>query len=143
MDLSTVVPNGIGEYIGPVIVAFIYIAAVSFIQEPHRRQFNAIVVAGAGAAYLSSGLGAWELIFTTLFTYIAYRGLSDYRFIGIAWLLHTGWDVVHHLIGTPIIPFLPTSSFGCALCDPIIALWCFAGGPSLVSQLHSKQDPIE
>ncbi|MEZ4674423.1 MAG: DUF6010 family protein [Caldilineaceae bacterium] len=134
MNLLSIEPQLVGEYVGPVIVALIYIVAVSLLNEPQRRQFNAIVVAGAGAAYLRGGLGLGELIFTALVTYIAYRGLHDYRLIALAWLLHTGWDVAHHLSGNPIIPFLSTSSFGCAICDPVIALWCFAGGPSLITR---------
>jgi hypothetical protein len=41
------------------------------------------------------------------------------------------WDVLHHLFGNPIIPFLPASSIGCAVCDVVIALWCFAAAPVL------------
>ena len=66
-----------------------------------------------------------------MITYCAYRGLRSYGFIGVGWLLHTGWDVLHHLYGNPIVPFVPDSSLGCAICDPVIALWCFAGGPSV------------
>ena len=51
--------------------------------------------------------------------------------IGVGWLLHTAWDVVHHLRGEPIIPFAHDSSLGCAICDPVIAVWCLAGGPSV------------
>ena len=87
-------------------------------------------MAGAGAAYLGAGLGVWEIGFCTAMTYVAYRGLEDYRFVGAAWLLHTGWDVVHHLFGSPILPFLPMSSFGCAICDVGLAAWYFAGAPS-------------
>lgn len=119
------------DVIAPIIVAVIYISAVSLFKEPQRRNFNAIMIAGAGAAYLNSGFGVWEFAFTTVVTFFAYRGLQSYRFIGIGWLLHTGWDVLHHLYGTPIVPFVATSSLGCAICDPVIAAWCFAGGPSI------------
>ena len=78
------------------------------------------------------GLGAWEFAFTAATTYVAYRGLRSYTFIGVAWLLHTGWDVIHHLYGSPIVPFVAKSSLGCAICDPVIALWCFLGAPSLL-----------
>jgi hypothetical protein len=37
--------------IGPVLVAILYIAACSFFREPNRRNFNAIMIAGAGTAY--------------------------------------------------------------------------------------------
>ena len=121
---------GIVNLIAPLIVAGVYIVACSFCREPQRRQFNAIVIAGAGAAYLNGGLGPWEFAFTPIVTWCAFRGLSDYRFIGVGWLLHTGWDTVHHRYGTPIVPFVPDSSFGCAICDLGLAAWCFAGGPS-------------
>jgi hypothetical protein len=40
-------------------------------------------------------------------------------------------DVIHHFYGSPIVPFLVKSSLGCAICDPVIALWCFVGAPSM------------
>ena len=124
------------DVIAPIMVALVYISACSLFREPNRRHFNAIMIAGAGAAYLSGGFGLWEFVFTAILTYLAYQGLRSYRFIGVGWLLHTGWDVMHHLYGNPIIPFQPTSSLGCAICDPVIALWCFAGGPSIFDLLH-------
>ncbi|WP_158845769.1 DUF6010 family protein [Saccharothrix deserti] len=112
-----------------LLIGVLYVCLNSFIREPHRRRFNAIMVAGAGAAYLSGGgLGVWEFVITAVITYCAYRGLESWTFIGIAWLVHTASDVVHHLQGTPIIPFAEHSSLGCAICDPVIALWAFAGG---------------
>jgi hypothetical protein len=118
--------------IAPIAVAIVFIAITSLIAEPARRNFMAIMIAGAGAAYLSGGgLGPWEFVFCSVLTWCAYQGLGSYRFIGIGWLLHTGWDVMHHLYGNPIIPFSATSSLGCAICDPVIAAWCFAGAPSL------------
>jgi Family of unknown function (DUF6010) len=121
------------DVLAPLLIGVIYVSACSFFSEPNRRNFNAIMIAGAGAAYLNGGLGVWEFAFTALVTYFAYQGLRSYTFIGVAWLLHTGWDVMHHLYGNPIVPFVPTSSLGCAICDSVIALWCFAGGPSLFS----------
>ncbi|MFE1755259.1 DUF6010 family protein [Streptomyces anandii] len=120
------------RYVMPVVIGALYVLVLSLPREPHRRRINAIMVAGAGAAYLSGGgLGGWEFSFTALLTYVAYRGLDSWAFIGAGWLLHTAWDVVHHLKGNPIVPFAHDSSFGCALCDPVIAAWCFAGGPSM------------
>ncbi|MET0417215.1 MAG: DUF6010 family protein [Actinoplanes sp.] len=115
----------------PVVIALIWAGACSFIPEPHRRQFNAIVVGGAGAAYISGGsFGPGELAFTALMTAVAYAGLRSWTFIGIGWLLHTAWDILHHRRGDPLIPSVHDSSFGCAICDPVIALWCFTGGRS-------------
>lgn len=115
----------------PVMIALIFIGLCSLLKEPARRNFNAVMIAGAGAAYLSGGFGLWEFVFTSGMTYVAYRGLQSYTWIGVGWLLHTGWDVLHHLYGNPIVPFSATSSLGCFICDPVIAIWCFAGGFSL------------
>ncbi|WP_225809112.1 DUF6010 family protein [Streptomyces spinosus] len=117
------------RYPAPLLVGLLYVTLMSLVPEPHRRRLNAVMVAGAGAAYLSGGgLGGWEFAFTALATWVAYKGLDSWAFIGVGWLLHTVWDVVHHLKGHPIIPFAHDSSFGCALCDPVIALWCLGGG---------------
>ena len=120
------------QVIAPIAIGFLYILICSLVPEPKRQNFNAVMIAGAGAAYFNGGFRVWELVFTAIVTVCAYQGLLSYRFIGIGWLLHTGWDVLHHLYGTPIIPFVPTSSLGCAICDPVIAAWCFAGGPALL-----------
>ena len=118
-------------YVAPVMVALAFIGLTSLIREPARQKFMAVMIAGAGAAYLSNfGMGFWEFAFATAVTYCAFRGLSSYRWIGAGWLLHTAWDVLHHLNGTPLLPFSATSSLGCAICDPVIALWCFVGAPA-------------
>ncbi len=124
--------------IAPIVVGLVYISLASLFSEPNRRNFNAIMIAGAGAAYLNGGFGVWEFAFLTVVTFCAYKGLRSYRFIGAGWLLHTGWDVLHHLYGNDIVPFAEGSSFGCAICDPVIALWCFAGAPSVYGLLRRK-----
>ena len=40
---------GIMDVVGPVIVALVYISLSSLFEEPNRRNFNAIFVAGAGS----------------------------------------------------------------------------------------------
>ncbi|GAA2908846.1 DUF6010 family protein [Streptosporangium fragile] len=123
----------------PILIGLIAVSLMSLIPEPHRRRVNAVVVAGAGAAYLSGGgLGYWEFVLPVVMSYVAYRGLESWAWIGIGWLLHTAWDVVHHLKGSPILPFAEHSSFGCAICDPVIALWCFAGGPSVFGRVRAR-----
>jgi hypothetical protein len=113
----------------PILVGVAYAVLSSLIREPHRRRFNAVFVAGAGAAYLSGGgLGPWEVVFAAVMTYLAFRALESWTFTGIAWLLHAGWDAVHYATGHQILSFVPHSSLGCAICDPVIALWCFTGG---------------
>jgi len=81
---SPVASIGVVDLVAPVVVALVFIALVSLIREPYRREFNAIMVAGAGAAYLGAGLGPWEFAYTTVATYLAFRGLRSYIFIGIA-----------------------------------------------------------
>ena len=129
---------GAMNLIAPVLVAILFVSACSFLREPNRRNFNAIMIAGAGAAYLNGGFGKWEFVFMAIVTYFAYRGLQSYNFIGVGWLFHTVWDVLHHLYGNPIVPFAPASSLGCAICDPLIALWCFAGAPSISHRAATK-----
>ncbi|MFI2608506.1 DUF6010 family protein [Kitasatospora sp. NPDC018619] len=130
------------SYVAPIIVGIVYCLLMSLIREPHRRRFNAVMVAGAGAAYLSGGgFGPWELPFVALTAYVAYRGLESWTFVGIGWLLHTAWDVAHTLKGNPILPFAHTSSLGCAICDPVIALWCFRGGPTLTALVRRRTGP--
>ena len=75
-------------------------------------------------------------------SFVAYRGLEDYRFVGAGWVLHTAWDVTHHLYGNPIIPFLPLSSFGCAICDLGLAAWYFAGAPSPYPWVRRADDAL-
>jgi hypothetical protein len=130
-------PHSIREFhvldgIAPIVIAIVYIVGSSLIKEPIRRNFNAIMIAGAGAAYLSGGaFGKWEFAFTAVVTFCAYKGLQSYRFIGLGWMLHTVWDVMHHFYGAPIIPFLLNSSAGCAITDAVISVWFFANAPSV------------
>jgi hypothetical protein len=101
---------GAMDLIAPVLVAILFVSACSFLREPNRRSFNAIMIAGAGAAYLNGGFGKWEFVFTAIVTYFAYRGLQSYNFIGVGWLFHTVWDVLH--------PSLRKSD--CALCSSLV-----------------------
>ena len=123
-------PEHLADYLGPAIAAIVFIVVMSLVKEPARRNFNAIVVAGAGGVYLSGGFGPWELLYPPIAAVMAYLGLRSHRFIGIAWLMHAAWDVVHHFFGNPIWPFMPTSSFGCLIFDTTIAIWFLAGAPS-------------
>jgi len=117
--------------LSPIAVAGVAVALFSLLDEMDRRSASVVTVAGAGAAYLNGGLGAWEFPFCGLVAYLAHCGLQDYRFVGLGWILHTLWDVVHHLYGNPIVPFAPLSSAGCAVCDAVLAGWYFAGAPSV------------
>jgi hypothetical protein len=124
-------PLQLADWLGPAAGALVFVLAMSRVREPARRTFNALLVAGAGGAYLSGGLGLWELAYPVVALAVAYRGLGSHRLIGVAWLLHAAWDLVHHRYGNAIWPFMPTSSFGCLVFDTLIALWFLAGAPTL------------
>lgn len=121
-----------------ILIGLAYITLVSLFKEPHRQQFNAIILAGAGAAYLNGGLMELEFMFCTVMTFVAFQGLKHYYWLGIGWLLHTTWDIVHHYYGNPIVPMDELSSLGCAICDPIIAIWLFMGAPSVFQRLKKR-----
>lgn len=129
------------KYLAPILAGIGYAFLMSLVREPHRKRLNAVMLAGAGAAYLSAGgFGAWEYVFTAAVTYCAYRGLESWRFIGIGWMLHASWDLLHYATGKPpIIPFAHDSSLGCAICDPVIALWCLRGGPPMTRLPRSRR----
>jgi hypothetical protein len=123
-------PNDPLDYVGPILGAIAFVLAMSRAPEPARRRFNAVLVAGAMGVYLSGGLGPWELPFAAAGALVAYRGLESYRAIAVGWWMHSAWDLVHHLFGNPIWPFMETSSFGCLIFDAIIGAWFFVGAPS-------------
>jgi len=133
-------PLHVSDYLGPALGAIIFVLVMSFVREPARRNYNAILVAGASGVYLSGGLGLWELLYPAVAGgVVAYLGLRSYRFIGLAWLMHASWDLVHHAYGNAIWPFMPTSSFGCMIFDTLIALWFLAGAPSVVALATHRQ----
>lgn len=125
------------DCLGPAIAAVLFTLGMSLVKEPVRRGLNAVLVAGTCGVYLSGGFGAWEVLYPVFATPIVYLGLRSYRFIGLAWLMHSGWDLPHYLWGKPIWPFMPTSSFGCMIFDTLIAVWFLAGAPSLFSRALS------
>jgi hypothetical protein len=127
------------DWVGPSVGAIAFVSIMSLVREPARRNYNAIFAAGASGVYLSGGLGPSELVFTAVAGgIVAYLGLRSHRYIGVFWLMHASWDLVHHFYGHPIWPFSPTSSFGCTIFDTLIALWFLAGAPSV---LHAAGPP--
>ena len=117
--------------IAAVAIAIIYITVFSLVKEPKRQIINALIIAGAGAVYWSGGLGVGEFPFGALMIFLAYKGLNDYKYIGIGWLCHTCWDIVHHLYANPIVSLSPSSSAGCAVCDTVLAVWFFYQAPTI------------
>ena len=66
----------------------ILILLMSLLPEPTRQRYNAIFVAGAGAAYLNGGFGLWEFPYILFASVLAYKGLESYKYIGFAWVSH-------------------------------------------------------
>ena len=93
-----------------IVVAIVLILVSSLLKEPNRQNLMPIMVRGAGAAYLNGGLGLWEFAFTAIVTFYAYKSLQSHSFIGLGWMLHTIWDVIHHFYRNQIIPFIQKSS---------------------------------
>ena len=127
-----------GSVIGAIVIALLIITIFMFIKEPYRQKINALIIAAAGGVYWSGGLGILEFPFGPLMLFMAYRGLKDYRYIAGGWMLHTCWDIVHHLYGNPIIPFVSSSSAGCAVCDSILAIWFYFGAPNIFQFLNRR-----
>jgi hypothetical protein len=124
------------DYVGPIIGSLVFIAGMSRVPEPQRKTLNAVLVIGASGVYLSGGFGGWELLYALVAgPCLGYIALRSYYAIGIAWLMHAGWDWLHHLYGSAIWPFMPSSSFGCMLFDTCIAVWFLAGAPPHASRV--------
>lgn len=136
-----IVPDfGLLNAVAAAIIALVYITISSLADEPNRQKISAVIIGGAGAVYWSGGLGVAEYIFATAMVFMAFKGLTNYKYIGVAWLMHTTWDVLHHLYGNPIVPFSASSSAGCAVCDSVLAIWFFYGAPSAFD-LFKKMRP--
>ncbi len=114
-----------------VVIAFVYITISSLIDEPNRQKISAVIIAGAGSVYWSGGFGIAEYLFATAMLFMAFKGLTNYKYIAIAWLMHTVWDTLHHFYGNPIVPFSASSSAGCAVSDSLFAIWFFYNAPSV------------
>lgn len=128
--MSTIPPLVPMNFIGPAVGGVVFIAIMSFVPHPARRNFNAIFAAGAVGAYIGGVFGLWELIYPVLALPVVYLGLRSYRAIGVAWLMHAAWDLPHQLACRPIWPNVRTSSLGCMIFDTVIAAWFLAGAPS-------------
>lgn len=113
-----------------LIAAALFIGLVGLIPEPWRQRTAATMATLAAFTYITHELGAWEYAFMIALIAAGLAGFRSYPAIGIAWLIHTLSDVFHHSAGMPMVASIPLSSFGCAIFDPLIAIWFFYGAPS-------------
>jgi len=128
----------LASFVAPTIAAAVFIVAMSAVREPTRQRFNAVGAAGFATLYLNGGYGLWEFLYMSIAVFPAYLGLRSYTWIGVAWFMHSAWDLVHHLYGNTLWHWAPSSSFGCFVMDALVAIWFFAGAPSVFEALRSK-----
>ena len=134
---STVAPRRFtaGQYTrqvtGNLAAAPVFVLLVSLVAEPYRQWSMALLLGVAAVVYLRHGLGRTEWVFTIAIAACAVAGVVSYAAIGVGWLLHTVSDVWHHRIDRPLTARIPLSSFGCAVFDPLIAVWFFLGAPTV------------
>lgn len=123
------------SYIMAIVVVplLFWIIPSSLMKEPKRRTYNAVILAIAGGAYFNAGFGFYEIVFGAVIGFTAYRSLNNYKFLTFGWVLHIIWDVAHHLTGNPMLTFLPSSSFECAITDSLLAIWYLFNAPSIFS----------
>jgi Family of unknown function (DUF6010) len=114
-----------------IAVGPIYIAGLSLIDQPARRYVSAAILASAAFVYLGHGLGRLELWLAFTLLVLAALGSQWYPFIALGWVIHAGADIAHHRVDSPMFGWLPTSSWGCAVFDMIIAAWLVIGAPRL------------
>ena len=116
------------DYVAPALAGLVFIAIMSRIRDAVRLPLNAAFVIGASGVYMSGGFGLWEVVYAMLAgPVLGYFALRSYYAIGIGWLCHATWDILHHLYGHPIWPFMPSSSFGCLIFDTVIGAWFLCG----------------
>jgi Family of unknown function (DUF6010) len=102
---------------------------------------NCILVGLAASTYGNHSFGLIEAAGTLTVLTLGILGLGNYRWLGAAWLVHTGLDLAHHFVSDPMFRYFPASSLGCAVTDPILALWFFAEAPDIrdaIEQLRAK-----
>jgi hypothetical protein len=119
------------QILGNVIAAPVFVVLVSQIPEPYRQWSMALLMGVAAVVYLGHGLGRVEWLFAAAIGVCALAGVASYAAIGVGWLVHTVSDAWHHRIDRPMTPRIPMSSFGCAVFDPLIAIWFFLGAPTV------------
>jgi Family of unknown function (DUF6010) len=70
--------------------------------------------------------------------FMAFKGLTNYKYIAVAWIFHTLFDIPHHFYAVPIDPSAPFSSAVCMIFDPLIAVWFYFGAPTAFDWFKSR-----
>lgn len=124
--------------VSSVAGALLWIVLAGLVPEPWRRRSQSLLVAMAAGIYVIGPLSLWEVPMAFGVIGLALIGLVRYWGLGAAWLAHCAIDVVHHCLGAPMVPGMPTSSLGCAAMDSVLATWFFLGAPPIL-QLNFRR----
>lgn len=122
------------------IYAILFAAVVGILKEPARQKSMAILIAMAGGLFAVEPFAELGFCFGALIAVCGYFGLKWYPSIGIGWILHACWDTVRYFNDAGLVGQEPHSSLGCAIFDPMIAVWFFFGAPSVWDHLRSTSE---
>lgn len=127
----------------PLIPTLLVIVILSRLSDETRMRWSAVSAAGFTGLYLNGGFGVWEFVYMVVASVPAYYAQRSYTATGVAWLMHGCWDVLHHLYGNTLWHWDAMSSLGCAIMDPLVALWFFAGAPSVFGKLRTAHQAAD
>lgn len=114
-----------------VVYAIVFVLVVGAIKEPIRQKSMAIMIAMAGGLFAYPPYAELGFMWGAAIAVCGYFGLKSYKFIGLGWILHAIWDTLRYSQDAGLVGQAPHSSLGCAVFDPMIALWFFFGAPSV------------
>ncbi len=112
-------------------LAALFVAVVGLLKEPTRQRAMAIMVGMAGGLFATPPFAEAGFLVGAVIAACGYFGLKSYPFIGLGWLLHAAWDTFRYSQDAGLVGQPPHASLGCAVFDPMIALWFFLGAPSV------------
>ncbi len=124
-------------------IAALWVFGCSLLREPQRRVLNTLLIGVAAGAYGNHQFGPLEALGTLTLLFLGFLAFKDYRFLAAAWLVHTAIDVAHHLNGDPMFSYFPASSVGCAVTDPILAMWFWHGARPLSVALSMRGQSLK
>lgn len=117
--------------LGNLVAVLGCIVVFSTMSAPRRQLFNCVLVGLASATYLNHQFGPLEVVGTIAVFACGVLGLKNVRWLAVAWLIHALIDALHHGVGDPLLRWMPASSLGCAVFDPVLAAWFAVGAPDV------------
>ncbi len=115
-----------------VVVGVASIVGIGFVDYQLRLNFASLMLAFCGGCYVNGPFGKIETVAGSLFFLCAFIGLYNPLWIGFGWLLHGISDTFHHYADYPLVHWVWFSSLGCAIIDPMLAIYFFMGAPTSI-----------